>query len=98
MKTYKKNKTITSDGIKYTCDAWDIAGYLNSRGVHIERIIKIDGKVGSGYLLRFNHYEKGESGKRIFMDDSTYDAIKDGYNPYDTTRTWTIPFLNFIGR
>lgn len=98
MTPYKRNKRITFDGTKYTCDAWDIAGYLNSRGVNIERISSKDGVESDGYLLRFNHYEKGESGKRMFMSDSDYNAIADDYDVYDTLNTWTMPFLNFIGK
>jgi len=96
MKAYKKSKTITLDGDEYKITGWDIAGYINSRGVSIEKISAKNGEKSEGVLLRFNHFSKGESGKRIFMEQCDYDKIAENYDPYDDLNTWTMPFLNYI--
>jgi len=98
MRDYKKAKTITLDGDKYTITGWDIAGYINSRGVSIEKIAAKNGTKSEGVLLRFNHYDKGEAGKRIFMDQCDYDKIAENYDPYNDLNTWTMPFLDYIER
>jgi len=98
MKNYDKKRQITLDSEKYTIDAWDTAGYINSRGVSIERICAKNGDKSDGVILRFNHYENGESGKRIYTSQKSYDSIVDNFDPFDTLSTWTMPFLNYINK
>ena len=98
MKNYDKARKIQFEGSKHIVTGWEVAGYINSRGVLIQAIAKKDGEDFSGYLLKFNHYEKGDMGKYVYMNQEKYDSIVDDYDPCDSLNTWTMPFLNYIDR